>query len=391
MTQEERLRLLDIVFSPTSPIKEKEFFQGRIKQLEKICEAINQVGQHAILYGDRGVGKTSMANIMTTSFTNLFPIKVTCNRGDSFKTLWKKALSDIQFSTNSIGIGFKPISTDFKVSLLNGVNLESDTFSSDIEKLIIQLYGQKFLFIFDEFDNVLDREMRKLFADLIKSFSDNVENSTIVLVGIAHNVETLIGSHQSLERCLKQVQMPRMSDEESAEIIDKGFSRLEILIEDKIKKKIIDFSSGFPHYIHLLCKYGAQNIIINNKNEFTNQDLKLAISKGIENSGEQLQSSYRDAIVGLSTTQKWKNVLFACALSPLDEFNCFTINTVVKEYSRITKSTIKNASIIYNLNQLCGKTRGGILEKLNTGVNTRYRFINPMSRAFIKLKISSEN
>lgn len=390
MTKEDRLGLLNIVFSPTHPIKQKEFFQGRLQQLEKICEAINENGQHAILYGDRGVGKTSLANIMTNSFTNLYPVKVTCNRGDTFKTLWKRALSEIKHSSTNEGIGFMPIQIDFKVSLLDSININSDTFSTDIESLLKLLNQQHFLFIFDEFDNVLDKEMRKSFADLIKSFSDNITNCTIVLVGIAHNVEALIGSHQSLERCLKQVLMPRMSDEESAEIIDNGLNRLSITIEPKIKKKIIDFSSGFPHYIHLLCKYGSRNIINEDRNNFSNEDLKISISNGIENTSEQLKSSYRDAIVGLSTTDKWKNVLFACALSTLDEFNCFSISDVSTEYSKITKVIVKNASIIYNLNQLCEKNRGSILEKINTGVNTRYRFINPMIRAFIKLKISSE-
>jgi len=44
-------------------------------QLEKVMDAINEDGQHAILYGERGVGKTSLANIMSTSYTNLFPVK----------------------------------------------------------------------------------------------------------------------------------------------------------------------------------------------------------------------------------------------------------------------------------------------------------------------------
>jgi len=92
MTQEEKMQILNWGFTPTSPIKKEEFFRGRINQLNKICEAINQEGQHAILFGERGVGKTSLANIMTDSLTNIYPIKVTCNRTDNFITLWKQAL-----------------------------------------------------------------------------------------------------------------------------------------------------------------------------------------------------------------------------------------------------------------------------------------------------------
>jgi len=50
--------------------------------------------------------------------------------------------------------------------------------------------------------------------------SDNNSNSTIVLVGIADSIENLIGNHESLERCLKQVKMPKMKNDECEEIIN---------------------------------------------------------------------------------------------------------------------------------------------------------------------------
>ena len=140
---------------------------------------------------------------------------------------------------------------------------------------------------------------------MIKSFSDNITNSSIVLVGIADDIESLIGNHQSLERCLKQIKMPRMSKKECEEIIDNGLNELDIKISPKIKDKIIEFASGFPHYVHLLCKFGAKEIIENNKFEFSQGYLNIAIKKGIENTNEQLKSSFRKGVVG---TQKWQDV-----------------------------------------------------------------------------------
>src|SRR5690606_8272481 len=135
------------------------------------------------------------------------------------------------------------------------------------------------------------------FADLIKSMSDNNTNSTIVLVGISDSIENLIGNHQSLERCLKQVKMPKMKDDECEEIIINGLNKLGIGIDNKVKEKIIEFSSGFPHYVHLLCKYGAKEIIENEKRIFSDPYLSIAISLGIENTSEQLRISYRKAIL----------------------------------------------------------------------------------------------
>src|SRR5688572_16220523 len=57
-----RSRVRD-VFTPHQPIHSETFFFGREEQVKKIIEQINTPGQHALLYGDRGVGKSSLANV----------------------------------------------------------------------------------------------------------------------------------------------------------------------------------------------------------------------------------------------------------------------------------------------------------------------------------------
>ena len=389
MDKEQKLFLLNQVFSPTSPIKQKDFFFGRINQLNKVADAINEDGQHAILYGDRGVGKTSLANIMATSYTNLYPVKVTCNRQDNFRTLWENALDNVQFSKKIDGIGFNPQEAEEIIKLGNNIREVKDLRPNHIVQILNSLPGGRLLFIFDEFDNVSTKKARASFADLIKSMSDNNVNSTIVLVGIADSIENLIGNHQSLERCLKQVKMPKMKNEECEEIILNGLTKLKLAIDDKVKEKIIEFSSGFPHYVHLLCKYGAKEIIENEKKIFSDAYLGIAIRQGIENTSELLRISYRKAILTSNSSSKWRDLLFACAIVKIDEFNAFTISDVVKIYNSITGRNVKNNSITYNLNQLLTENRGEVLVKLGKGMSTRYMFKNPMMRAFVKLKINS--
>lgn len=390
MTKEEKLLILNQVFSPISPIKQKDFFYGRLNQLEKIAEAINEIGQHSILYGERGVGKTSLANIMAKSYTNLYPVKITCNRQDNFKSLWQSALECIQFSKTTQGVGFNSKTTSQIVNMGNQISSIVNLRPNHIVNVLNTFGSSKLLFIFDEFDNISNIKTRASFADLIKSLSDNNINTTIVLVGIADSIESLIGNHQSLERCLKQVKMPRMRKEEGEEIINNGMKRLGIRIGDKVRDKILEFSSGFPHYIHLLSKYGAKELIRNDKDIYSEPYLNIAIRSGIENTSEQLRISFRKAILTSNSGSKWRDLLFACANSKIDEFNAFTISEVVKQYNKITSKKVKNSSLNYNLNQLTTENRGEILVKLGKGMSTRYMFKNPMMRAFVKLKIYSE-
>jgi len=389
MDKEQKKIILNQVFSPVQPIQERDFFFGRMNQLTKIVDAINEKGQHAILYGERGVGKTSLVNIMYKSYTNVYPIKITCDRRHTFRSLWEDAFDHIQYSQTINGIGFNAQSKSKMVSMKKEISFCGDLKTNQIVDLLNKLGNDfKLMFIFDEFDNIRNEETKYFFADLIKSLSDNNTNTTIILVGIAESVESLIGSHQSLERCLKQVKMPRMKKEECEAIIFNGLKLLNFKMDNDILNKIIEFSSGFPHYIHLLCKYGCAELIENDKTTFSEPYLAIALNKGIENTSEQLRISFREAVLSSSSSDKWKNILYACTNCPLDEFNSFSISQIVKEYNIITKSKSKNSHLSYYINELTKSGRSEILTRLGRGGSTRYTFNNPMMRAFVKLKMN---
>lgn len=105
----ETLKKLDDAFSPSAPITSQEFFLGRLDQLDDVVDGINERGQHIVVYGERGVGKTSFANIVGTRLIGVYPVKVTCNRTDGFKALWDKAFKRVQFERTSAGTGFTPV------------------------------------------------------------------------------------------------------------------------------------------------------------------------------------------------------------------------------------------------------------------------------------------
>jgi hypothetical protein len=65
------------------------------------------------LYGERGVGKTSLANIMTLTLPdiadNAIVTLTNCVASDDYVSIWRKALGEISTSAMKQGIGFRPV------------------------------------------------------------------------------------------------------------------------------------------------------------------------------------------------------------------------------------------------------------------------------------------
>lgn len=382
----ERLALLDGAFSPSAPIASRDLFLGRYDELGRTCDAINERGQHFVLFGERGVGKTSLANIIQTHLENVFVVKITCNRSEDFKQVWQKALAKVRFIHRHEGAGFRPQALTKSVQL-DLFLPDKDTIDSLDIQSVLDRVETHLLFVFDEFDSITDDHFRMAFADTIKVLSDNTDLVTIGVVGIASSVEALIGNHPSLERCLKQIHMPRMPKDELHEVIAKGLAIADLRIDPEATKRIVSFSSGFPHFTHLLAKFAGKRCILDGRDCITMDHCKSAIEDAIDNTNQSIRDAYQRATIASKTKSKFEDVVAACALADEDDFGTFATRDLVEPYYRVTGQKVKAQSLSYNIQRLCELERGTILEKVGESKNIRYAFTNPLMKVFVKLKL----
>src|SRR5262245_43432003 len=54
-------------FTPAAPVTDRELFAGRTEILVRVLVAASQHGQHVVIHGRPGVGKTSLANMIAPS------------------------------------------------------------------------------------------------------------------------------------------------------------------------------------------------------------------------------------------------------------------------------------------------------------------------------------
>jgi hypothetical protein len=132
------------------------------------------------------------------------------------------------------------------------------------------LPGELPIVIFDEFDKVTDHNIRELMANTIKGLADNSSRSTVIIVGVADDVASLVGEHASVRRHLAQVRIQRMSLDEQIVILDKRIPRLGMTIANNAKWRIVALSRGLPAYVHQLGRFAALAAISEKKLAITN-------------------------------------------------------------------------------------------------------------------------
>ena len=365
-------------FTPGSPIDSKELFAGRKRQREKLLSTIVQKGEHAILYGERGVGKTSLANTLFDFLVFMgkykyYRAKVNCAENMSFEDLWRSIFKQLVF-TNEDGSTFT-----VDEALPENPNSESirETF---------QVFGDPSIIIIDELDKVTDKDVVRQLADTIKTLSDNAIDATLILVGVGDSIEQLFGEHRSIERAIVQVPMWRMAKGELIEIIDKALANCEeMTMGDDAKGRIADYSQGLPFYTHLLARESGLHAIRLDRTHIDMSDLEEAIKEAVNIQLETNLNSYNKA-VSAPRGKMFKPVLLACALAEKNEQQWFYAKDVLKPVRLITSTEYEIPAFAKHLKAFCEEERGCILERRGPPKRVQYRFVKPLMGPYVVLR-----
>jgi hypothetical protein len=370
------------VFSPAAPIDQYRLFAGRVRQVREVLTAASQRGMHVILFGERGVGKTSLANILSElilvdGVRSLNSGTVNCDASDDFDSLWRKILRELTvYSESEDAPGVDASTMD---------RLLSDTVTPDDIRFLLDRIPQPVMIVLDEIDRLTNLEATTLLADTIKTLSDHSVDATLVFVGVADSVDDLIAEHQSVERALRQIRMPRMSLDELYEILDKGVSELDMTIDGDARDRIARLSEGLPTYTHLLALEAVQRAIIDDRRNVIIPDVEAAIKDAVENSQQSIRSVYHKAVSSPRRDNLFGHVLAACALAPTDFMGFFTAADVREPMTAIKKKRYEIPAFSRHLNDFTEPQRGPILQKFGTARKFRFRFINPMMQPYVIL------
>jgi Cdc6-like AAA superfamily ATPase len=162
-----------------APVAEDDLFAGRGAEVRRMLETVLDRSKHVVLFGERGVGKTSIANVFWKRYNKVLQTvvaaRVQADPSDNFSSLWIKALEELQAVSVQTGrADLVPINTAFEQITPDIIRRELQKCSPNSIPIII----------IDEFDKLRNREARELTAHVIKSLHDNAAtvNTTVILV-----------------------------------------------------------------------------------------------------------------------------------------------------------------------------------------------------------------
>ncbi|BCX45068.1 MULTISPECIES: AAA family ATPase [Stenotrophomonas maltophilia group] len=287
-------------FTPAKEVQDIERFAGRTELLDGLSGALQADGAQIVLYGQRGIGKSSLARVLGQMATNApeaisrlsvaphvkfdyFPVHITCDDSiDCIDKLLLRLLTDsgaladwipfkvIEHKTTAEGggkVGIKVVELSGKKTgaiTERAVEVEADlqtTFINACRSIVnsgVSAHG--LLIIIDEFDRISNK---KGIASLLKAIGP--EKVTFAMVGVASDINELIADHESVTRQLADgnIRVTPMDRDDLAEIISRAMTALDdkYAFELAAIQWITSVAKGHPFYVHLIGKHALLKTI----------------------------------------------------------------------------------------------------------------------------------
>ncbi|MFF5799784.1 AAA family ATPase [Streptomyces albogriseolus] len=377
------------VFTPSTPISKVRSLVGRDREVLKITQAIDTPGQHVLLYGERGVGKSSLANVAAYISGNSADLKLyekACDRTDTFVSILLEALKAVGADmvlrnvTKDKNRGGKVEGKYVLGASVEASRGESRTYES-MEALspsavatVIAVHPG--LLVIDELDAIKNAERWKI-AELMKILSDMDSAFKILIVGVAETGSELTSAHPSVPRCLREIKLGRISDSELRNIVTGGAERVHLQFDESVIDAIVELSDGYPHFTHLLALKCAELALGAGARVVSRTHLDEALVLAVEDSEGTLRRSYEEAT--RSATPKYRTILSAAAALGSGEFTASALRGKIED---LTGESVTQNSLNNSFQRLVSRDGSTVLRRTGIGI---YRFEDPRMASFIRI------
>ncbi len=407
LSEQEFVNTLQSKLSVRSPVKSIERLIGRTKEIDLINESLYDIGGHVFLYGDRGVGKSSLAATVATQYqsSDNEPIQIPCGRDTCFystieeiaeRVLRRSGAKRDYTIDHTINLKIYKIQIKQKDVEVSIPKIDSMFSAVDVMEEIARIHSNSPVIIIDEFDQIDCSIERGRFAHFLKDLGDRGVNIKFIFTGIASSLYQLLGDHESSFRQLFTLKVERLYWSYREEICYNAIEAFDLIIDKEIVHSIAKISNGFPYFVHLITQNLLWSVFKDSEKISTinQKHFEDAINRSIIGISGRLERPYNLAV--LHQTHDHLLVLWATADSEsviryTDSIfkSYLRINELLfgfeplEEYRPIGKKQFKKILVKFKQKEF-----GEILE-LKEGREEMYSYRENLLRGYIALKAQS--
>ncbi len=255
-----RMKLLEY-FTPSQPVSDRKRFAGRSDVLSSVIRAIEEQRLHVIVYGERGLGKTSLMHVLTQAAreARYLVVYVSCGADSSFDEVFRTVAAHVPMLFHStVGPTSPEVEKGKTLAELLTPTPISPRAASDI---LAKVVGTRVVVVLDEFDRAHSKEFRQDMAELIKNLSDRLVRVQMVIAGVAGNLTELLEHIPSIQRNIFALQIPWMPPAEIRALIRNGGQMCGLSFDETSESAIVSTAHGSPYLATLLGHHAAMNAI----------------------------------------------------------------------------------------------------------------------------------
>ena len=261
-------------FNTATPVTDRHGLAGRNSELEKLVEAIVVQRKHAVIFGTRGSGKTSLARVFgdLADEAGCVALYGSASGDADFDSLFRPFLSELPMSAAGEEKARKLLSEPLDVTRLAA--------------LLVEDVRQRSILILDEYDRVQSNEAKSDVATLLKLLTDIHSPVQVVLVGIAGDVDGLIAAHPSLRRHIAPQRVAPIPKPELERLLMSCTDNARLRIDPDALDALAGAAMGSPYHARLFGMQAALVTEAGGRERMTLSDVEAGLASALEHWSE---------------------------------------------------------------------------------------------------------